>query len=124
VPVPPAPPPSKPPASAAKIVGTVVVSVLLLVLVCLVAVTFLGTTSSDDDLTAGTDGSTQFSAVQYKAIVDGCVSGGGTRRQCECAFDVIDEMYGVEGMVELEFEIQQTGGYPAELTRAIQTRCI
>jgi hypothetical protein len=124
VPVPPTTPPTKPPASTAKIVGTVVVSVLLLALVCLVAVTFLGTRSTDDDLTAGTDGSTQFSDVQYKAIVDGCVAGGGTRSQCECAFDVIDEMYGVEGMVELEFEIQQTGGYPAELTRAIQTRCI
>jgi hypothetical protein len=124
VPVPPTTPQSKPPASTAKIVGTVVVSVLLLTLVCLLAVTFLGTRSTDDDLTAGTDGSTQFSDVQYKAIVDGCVAGGGTRSQCECAFDVIDEMYGVEGMVELEFEIEQTGGYPAELTRAIQTRCI
>jgi hypothetical protein len=123
-PVPPTTPPTKSSTSTAKIVGTVVVSVLLLTLVCLLAVTFLGTTSTGDDLTTGTGGSTQFSDVQYKAIVDGCVSGGGTRSQCECAFDVIDDMYGPEDLVELEYEIEQTGGYPAELTRAIQARCI
>ncbi|HEY6534161.1 MAG TPA: DUF4328 domain-containing protein [Acidimicrobiales bacterium] len=122
---PPYPPgmPAKEPASAGKIVGTIAVSFLLLVLVCLVAVTFLGKSSTDDDITASTGGSTQFSDVQHKAIVDGCVSGGGTRSQCECVFDVIDDMYEPEDLVVLEAQIQR-GGYPAELTRVIQTRCI
>ena len=115
--------PAKEPAGAGKIVGTVVVSFLLLVLVCLVAVTFLGRSSSSDDVATDAASSSEFGDVQHKAIVDGCISGGGTRSQCECVFEVIDDMYAPEDIVELEYELQQTGVYPAQLARAIQARC-
>ncbi len=113
-----------PPARKASPVLVVMVSLMVVALVCVVAVTFLGRTSSSDTATRTGSSSGGYSDTMEQVFVAGCTQSGGSPSQCQCALDTVESMYDAKELQDLSDRYQRTGNLPSELTSAIQRRCV
>ncbi len=97
---------------------SVVGGVLVLGILAILAVTLLGTTKKDDAVPD------TYTPELEKEFIDGCTSGGGTRSQCQCALDIVEERYTVKELIDLNDELLAGGGeLPPDLQYGIRQQC-